>query len=360
GVPGDVDPGRRHWPGGGGGNPARAGRQRRGVRLGPPGGRHRGRRAPRRRAAGSNAGLGAAQRRRAEGADHDPGRRRVPQRQRRVTPLAGSLRQPAPGQDDRGCPERVRRHRPGDRAREHGRPLRRGRVRHRHRRSDPGNRRDQRDQRQKGPGRRGGQHQVHHSRRLAADLRVRVQLRPLQWSEKGDGGPQGQHHEVHRRAVPSRRAAGRRRLPGDRVQRPDRRQHVHAVDAETGRVRCAGDAELVRRHRQRPGRRDGRRSRRGAERQHRRRGGGVRADPRFRPQPRRQKRGEPGGDDPGRGDDAAPPRRAGRRRARRAGGGGGDRGRGARDLRPSRRPGPEQGGGHERDGGRDHRAVVGL
>ena len=56
---------------------------------------------------------------------------------------------------------------------------------------------------------------------------------------QGHGRAQGQHHEVHRRALPRGRPGGRRGVPGDRVRRPHRRQHVHAAGAEARALRRA-------------------------------------------------------------------------------------------------------------------------
>ena len=69
------------------------------------------------------------------------------------------------------------------------------------------------------------------------------QQRPPQ----GHGRAQGEHHEVHRRALAARRARGRGRELRHRVRRPDRGQHVHAARAAAGGVRRARAAEPVRR-----------------------------------------------------------------------------------------------------------------
>ena len=63
-------------------------------------------------------------------------------------------------------------------------------------------------------------------RRIVASPSVRAQP----WSPLRDGGAQGEHHEAQRR--PSRCSPLRgRAIPRHRVQRPHRRQHVHAVGA---------------------------------------------------------------------------------------------------------------------------------
>ena len=108
-------------------------------------------------------------------------------------------------------------------------------------------------------------------RRHAPHLRVRLRLRAPQRPPQGDGRAQGEHHEVHRRALAARRARGRRGEHRHRVRRPDRRQHVHAARPAARGVRRARAAEPLRRHRLRPRRRADRRARPRARRELRRR-----------------------------------------------------------------------------------------
>ena len=86
-------------------------------------------------------------------------------------------------------------------------------------------------------------------------------------------------------------------------------------------------------------------------REHRDRGGGLRAGPRLRPEVRGAEQGQPDRADPQRRADAPPPRRAGRRRAGRGRAPGGGRRGPPDDLGPRRRR------GHERVRRRDHRAA---
>ena len=115
----------------------------------------------------------------------------------------------------------------------------------------------------------------------------------------------------------------RQGLSGHRVRRADRRQHVHAADAEAGTVRRAGPAEPVRRHPQRSGGRTGRRLGRGARSEHRAERCGFRGHARQRSQVQGAEQGQPDGGDLVRHVDAAAP----------------GRGRGGRPLgsKPSRR-----------------------
>ena len=101
---------------------------------------------------------------------------------------------------------------------------------------------------------------------------------------QGHRRPQGQHHEVHRRALPGSRPRGGPGVPGHRVRGPHRGQHVHAARPEARALRRAGAAQPLRRHPQRPLRRAGRRPGRRARRQHRRRHRPLRGHPRLRPQ----------------------------------------------------------------------------
>lgn len=94
--------------------------------------------------------------------------------------------------------------------------------------------------------------QAHQRERLGAHRALRVRLRPRQRPPQGHGGAQGQHHEVHGRAVPAHGPARRRGLPRHRLRRQDRGRHVHGARAEPERLRRAGAAQPVRRHRERP------------------------------------------------------------------------------------------------------------
>ena len=81
-----------------------------------------------------------AERRRTEGADHDADRDGVPLGQRRAPARARPLRVRAAVQELPGCAVALRGRRPRGGPREHGRPLRRHRVRVRHRRRARGDR----------------------------------------------------------------------------------------------------------------------------------------------------------------------------------------------------------------------------
>ena len=83
-------------------------------------------------------------------------------------------------------------------------------------------------------------------------VRVRVRLRAPERPPQGHGRAQGEHHEVHGRPLPARRARGRGGEPRHRVRRPHRRQHVHAARPAARGVRRARAAEPLRRHRLRP------------------------------------------------------------------------------------------------------------
>ncbi len=95
-------------------------------------------------AARRDAGVGAAEPRRPQGADHDADRHRVPLRQRRPPPRARAVRVPASLQDVPGCPNPLRGCRHRRRPREHRGPVRGHRVRGRERRRGEGHRRPQR------------------------------------------------------------------------------------------------------------------------------------------------------------------------------------------------------------------------
>ena len=116
-------------------------------------------------------------------------------------------------------------------------------------------------------------------------LHVRAGLPARQ--EVGPLHPQGEHPEARRRPVPRLLPPRRRRLPGDRGEGNDRRQHLHATRVEAAPVRGAGRRQPVRRPALRPRRGPGRRHQRDLGDQRRRRPEGVRGclrrDPRGRP-----------------------------------------------------------------------------
>ena len=94
GPPSHPDPRRRHRSGAGGGDAPRARRDRHRLRMGGRR-RRRGRHGRARDAApGARPRVDQAQQGRAQGPDHDPGRGRVPQRQRDAPPGARPVRQP--------------------------------------------------------------------------------------------------------------------------------------------------------------------------------------------------------------------------------------------------------------------------
>ena len=140
GPPRHPDPRRRHRSRAGGGHPARPRRVGRRVRVGGPG-RRRGRHGRVRDAApGARPRVDPAQQGRAQGPDHHAGRRGLPERQRHAPPDARPVRQPAAGALDQGPRDPLRRRRPRDRPREHGRPVRGHRAHGR-----PGRRREHQD-----------------------------------------------------------------------------------------------------------------------------------------------------------------------------------------------------------------------
>ena len=186
--------------------------------------------------------------------------------------------------------------------------------------ADGADRLDRAARRQAAPPRRGHLDQADLDLRNAPDRPVRLRLRAPQRPPQGHGRPQGEHHEVHRRALPARRPRGRRGELRHRVRGPDRRQHVHAARAEAGGVRRAGAAEPLRRHRLRPGRRAGRRAGRGARARTSARTVAVfEATHGSAPKYKGQNKVNPIGDDALGDADAPPPRRE--RRGRPAGGG---------------------------------------
>ena len=297
---GHPDPRRRHRSGAGGGDLPRPRRDRDRLRVGAGRGRRGGDRAVRHTAPGPRPRVGQAQQGRAQGADHDPGRGGLPERQRGAPPGARPVRQPAARALDEGPRHPLRGRRPRHRPREHRGPVRRHRAH--------------------GRPRRRREHQDHHPCGVRADRPVRLRLRGRERPAQGHRRPQGEHHEAVRRALPRELPDRRRRLRGpDRVRGPHRRQHVHAARPEAGAVRRPRPAEPVRRHRQRPGGRAGRRaraSRRAPTSGPRRR---LRAGPRVGAQVRRPGQGEPDRDDPVGRADAPPPRLPGRGDAARDG-----------------------------------------
>ena len=187
---GDTDCGRRHRPRSGGRGGERAGRARQPVRVGPPVGRHGGRGRSRRPAARGHAGQHPPHPAGAERPADHPRRRRVPLGQRAAAGGIPPLRQRAPGPhpDPGGA---LRRHRPGDRAREPGGVLRRLRALH------PG---------RGGPARGGDLVGHQHAGGGAADPALRVRLRRAQRPQEGHRRAQGQRAEGADRAVPGRGA----------------------------------------------------------------------------------------------------------------------------------------------------------
>src|SRR5215216_4331577 len=340
GAPGDTDPRRRHGAGVDRGDASRPGGDRRRLRMGHPGGRGRRDGALRRKpAARARARLDQANGRGAQGADHDPRRRRLPLRQRHSPQDTRPLRPGAAVQELRRRALALRGRRPDHRARGDRGPLRGDRVRggirsrRRARRVDRGPRRD-------------GASGVGDLDQAAVDRR-----RP----PEGHGRPQGQHHEVLRRTVPARRARGRGGEPRPRVRGPHRGQPMHAARAAAGGIRRAGAAEPLRRHRLGPRGRARRRprSRAGSELRHAR--GGVRADARLGAEVRGPEQGQPDGDDALGGADAPPPRGARGSRPARERDRGRDPRRRARDLRHETEPRRPHRRGYERRRRRDHR-----
>ena len=124
-----------------------------------------------------------AQQGRAQGPDHDPGRRRASGAStstlRQVLGLYANLR---PARSMQGPRDALRGRRPRHRPREHRGPLRRHRAH--------------------GRPRRRREHQDHHPRGVRADRPLRLRLRGRQRPAQGHGRPQGQHHEALGRAVP--------------------------------------------------------------------------------------------------------------------------------------------------------------
>ena len=193
---------------------------------------------------GARARVDPAEWHRAEGADHDSGRRRLPLRERRPPRGARSLCPGSPLQELCGRSLALRGRRPDHRPREHGGPLRRRRVR----RGNRGRRRA--DRLARGQGLRQDPPRLRHldqadlRDRHATDRPVRLRLCAPQRPPQGHGRPQGQHHEVHRRALPPRRPGRRGREHRHRVRGPDRRQPLDATRAAAGGIRRARAARI--------------------------------------------------------------------------------------------------------------------
>ena len=105
----------------------------------------------------------------------------------------------------------LRGRRPDHRAREHRGPLRRHRVRAGHAGGGRADRVDRGARRTAPPQRRGHLDQADLRHRHAPHLRVRLRLRAPQRPPQGHGRAQGEHHEVHRRALAAGRPRGRGR-----------------------------------------------------------------------------------------------------------------------------------------------------
>ena len=156
---------------------------RRRVRLGRPARRHR-RDGPVRRqpAAGRRARRDPRERRRAEGADHDAGRRRLPLGQRRPAQEPRPVRAGPAVQDLSRRALALRRRRPRDRPREHRGPLRGDRVRAGHARRRGADPVDRVEGRQAALARRRHLDQADLDHGHAPHLRVRLRLRAPEWA----------------------------------------------------------------------------------------------------------------------------------------------------------------------------------
>ena len=152
-----------------------------------------------------------AQRRRHQGPDDDAGRLRLPLGQRAAAQGARPLRLHPPLQGLRGRAHALPRDRHRDRAREHRGPLRGDRVRDGLRAGRAADRVHRRPRRLADPRALGHLDQADLRLRLRADRARRVRLRARERPPQGHRGPQGQHHEAHRRAVTSTSRAGSRR-----------------------------------------------------------------------------------------------------------------------------------------------------
>ena len=231
---------------------------------------------------------------------------------RKSLDLYGQIR---PCKSYAGVRSRYERRRPDRRAREHRGPLRRRRVRGGHR----GRGRAARLARLQGL--RQDSPRLRHldqadlRDRHAPDRPVRLRLRAPQRPPQGHGRPQGEHHEVHRRALAP--VAQDVAAENADIEFDDRivDNLSHAARPAAGGVRRARAAEPLRRHRLRPLRRPDRGARSRAGRQLRRGRGCLRADSRLGAQVRGPEQGQPDGDDALRDADAAPPRRDRRRRS---------------------------------------------
>ena len=146
-----------------------------------------------------------------------------------------------------GVRSRLRGRRPDHHPREHRGPLRRHRVRAGHRGRRGADPLDRVEGRQAPPPRRRHLDQADLDHGHAPHLRVRVRLCAQERPPQDHRRPQGEHHEVHRRALAARRARGRSRELRHRVRRSHRRQHVHAARPAARGVRHARAAEPLRR-----------------------------------------------------------------------------------------------------------------
>ncbi len=290
-----------------------------------------------------------------QGPDHDAGRRRLPLGERGAAQGARPLRPGAAVQELPGRALALRGRRPRDRPREHRGPLRRDRVRGGHRRGARAARLDRGEDRHEAPPGLGHLDQADLDHRDAADRRVRLRLRAPQRPLEGHGRPQGEHHEVLGRALPARRARGRRGELGHRVRGPHRGQPLHAARAAARGVRRARAPQPLRRRRLGSRRGPDRRARPRARRELRHEGGGVRAHARLGAEVHGPEQGEPDGDDALRRDDAPPSRRTRRRRRARRRDRRGDRRRQVGDLRHEADPRRPHLGGNVPGRRRNHR-----
>ena len=257
-----------------------------------------------------HAGLDQAHGRRHQGPDHDAGGLGLPLGQRASAQGARPVRVHPALQGLRGRAHALSRDGHRHRAREHRGPLRGDRVRARHgggREAEPLPRRRARLARARA---RRHLHQADHGVRLGPDRRGRLRLRGAERAPQGDGGAQGEHHEVLRRPLPRDRAQGRRAPSGRRVRGPHHRQPVQPARLPPGGVRRDRAAQPLRGHRVRPRGGDDRRPRAGAGRQPRHGGGGVRGHPRLRAEVQGAEQGQPDGADAVGRAHAPPPRRA--------------------------------------------------
>ena len=266
--------------------------------MGRAGGRRRRDGDGRHAAARGDARVGQGEQGRAQGPDHHADRHRLPLRERRTASRARPLCVPPPVQDVRGRAVALRQRRSRHRPREHRGPVCRHRVRGRHARSGAGHQRAQRPAEEADPRRLRPLDQADQPRRLRAHHPLRVRLRARPRAQARVVRDEGEHHEVHRRALPRRVPRRREGLPGDRAVGEPRRRDLHGSRAAPRGVRRAGAAEPVRRHRERPHSRPRRRPRRRAGRQHRPGLGGLRGDARLGAEVQGPEQGQPDGDDP--------------------------------------------------------------